>query len=91
MRLFQLLYASAMEMIKKIMFNLFVDQFGIENNYSVNVVLQEIPVGGNHAMYTTGFSTENCCHSWRKESKMCLVMDVFYDPNDNKAQVSQKQ
>ena len=39
-------------------------------------------------MYATGFSTENCCHSWRRESKMALVMDVFYDPNDKKAQVS---
>lgn len=63
----------------------FADQFGKENDYSVNVQLQEGSVSGKHSWYAHGYSPENNCHSWRKDTKILLTMDVFYDPNSLKA------
>ena len=68
----------------------FADQFGKENDYSVNVQFQEGFVGGKHSKYAHGYSPENNCHSWRKDIKLLITLDAFYDPNSVKAKVNNK-
>ena len=66
------------------------DQFGRENNYSVNVVLQEFNEGGIQSVYYNA-DPEITSHSFRKESVVSVVMDAFYDPHDEKAKEFARQ
>ena len=59
-------------------------EFSAENDYSVNVVLQNVYSGGRHSVWAKG-DPEHSAHSWRKEVTYCVVLDVFYDPHDPKA------
>ena len=63
----------------------FPEKFGAENDYKVNVTLQNTFSGGKHSAYSTQGNTELSAHSWRKETKYIIVLDVFYDPHDEAA------
>ena len=56
----------------------------MENNYSVNIVQQELLLGGKHSVFAKG-KPEHSAHSWRKEMTAAVVLDVFYDPHDGEA------
>ena len=57
----------------------FADQFGKENDYSVNVQLQEGSVSGKHSWYAHGYSPENNCHSWRKDTKILKLAFALFE------------
>jgi len=61
-----------------------IDEYGKENNYSVNIVQQEFLLGGKHSMLAQG-KPEHTSHSWRKEMTAAVVLDIFYDPHDDEA------
>ena len=68
------------------------DQYGLDN-YSlkglplgVNYTQQELVIGGKHSMYAIANPKHNC-HSWRDETTLANVMDIFYDPFDEEAKV----
>ena len=66
------------------------DKFGGENDYSVNVVLQEFHGGGKHSVYGQA-NLELSAHSFRKDLVVCVVLDAFYDPHDEEAKQFAKQ
>ena len=63
----------------------FPEKFGAENDYRVNIVLQNTNIGGIHSAYSTKGNTELSAHSWRKDTNYSIVLDVFYDPHDEAA------
>ena len=65
--------------------NIFPEKFGAENNFSVNVTLQDIPIGGIHSAYATEDNPNIMAHSWRKDFQYVYVLDMFYDPHDEAA------
>ena len=60
------------------------DKFGAENDYCVNVVLQTAISGGRHSAYSK-WSPDLSAHSWRDETNYIIVLDIFYDPFNEKA------
>ena len=66
------------------------DQFGLENGYSVNVVLQEFHGGGKHSVFGQA-NPELSAHSFRQDLVVCVVLDAFYDPHDEEAKQFAKQ
>ena len=65
--------------------NIFPEKFGTKNNFSVNIQLQNFPLGGKYSAYVTGDNPDLMAHSWRKETLYCYVLDMFYDPHDEAA------
>jgi len=68
----------AVERIKEI------DDFGKENNYSVNFILEVQLAGGKHSMLAAG-NPKHSAHSWRDDMTENVILDAFYDPHDEKA------
>ena len=68
------------------------DQYGLDNYtlkglpLGVNYTQQELVIGGKHSMYALA-NPRNSCHSWRDETTLANVMDIFYDPFDEEAKV----
>ena len=62
--------------------NIFPEKFGAENNFSVNITLQNQNIGGIYSAYVTEDNPDLMAHSWRKETKYFMVLDMFYDPHD---------
>jgi len=52
---------------------------------SIDVISQIQPFGGKNSMYRRNGRPElnNGCHSWRDEFSMLLILDVFYQPEDD--------
>ena len=55
---------------------------GKQTNFSVNIVLQSLIVGGDDSMYFK--NDNNTAHSWRSV-KQGLLLDGFYDPQNSEA------
>ena len=61
----------------------YLDKFGQENNYSVNVIAQEFMLGLSSKIAEG--NPYHTAHSWRKEQTSSIIMDTFYDPFDENA------
>ena len=55
---------------------------GNRTNFSVNIVLQSLFVGGDDSLYFR--NDNNTAHSWRS-GKQGLLLDGFYDPQNSEA------
>ena len=60
---------------------------GFAFDESVNLQLQVFLVGGENSMYSRfgADAPQNSSHSWRDESRMCLLLDGFYAPHNEEA------
>ena len=69
--------------VKLVLFIFYPDKFAAENDYCVNICLQNFIYGGDHSAYRQ--SPELSAHSWRNKTNYVIVLDVFYDPFNDEA------
>ena len=73
--------------VKLVLFIFYSDKFAAENDYCVNICLQNFIYGGRHSAYRSPelSAPELSAHSWRNETNYVIVLDVFYDPFNEEA------